>query len=41
MECSLSSSDNLPDLAHAEVAIFVHENACEEMTFDLTDEGTH
>lgn len=41
MECSLSSSDYLRDLAHAEVAVFVHENACEEMTFDLIDEGTH
>lgn len=41
MESSLSSSNYLPEVANAEVAIFVHKNACEEMTSDLIGEGTH
>jgi len=41
MESSLSNSNYLPELASAEVAIFIHENACEDMTFDLIGDGTH
>lgn len=41
MESALSSGNRLPKVASAEVAIFIHENACEEVTFDLIGEGTH
>lgn len=40
MESSLSSGNYLPELACAEVAIFVHGNACEEMIFDFIGEST-
>lgn len=34
-ECFQSHSNYLPECANAEAAIFVHENACEEMAFEL------
>lgn len=34
-ECFQSHSNYLPECANAEAAIFVHENACEEMGFEL------
>lgn len=40
MESSLSSGNYLPELACAEVAIFVRGNACEEMIFDFIGEST-
>lgn len=40
MESSLSSDHYLPELMDAELTISIHENACEEMTFDLTGDGT-
>lgn len=38
MKSSLSSGKSLPELASAEVAIFVHGNACEEIICDSVGE---
>lgn len=40
MESSLSRDNYLPELASAEVAVFVHGNACEGMTCDSVGEST-